>query len=67
MQHKELHRSFIEEISKLKKEYEQSGGNIVLIINANHLVSSWLTKHVSTIDKKIGLYLKNLQGFSRGI
>ncbi|HHW31595.1 MAG TPA: hemerythrin family protein [Clostridiaceae bacterium] len=59
-QHKKLHKDFIAEISKLRQEYQQSGGNIVLIINANHLVSNWLTKHISTMDKKIGLYVKSL-------
>lgn len=58
---KKLHSGFIEELAKLKKEYEQSGGNIVVIINANQMVINWLTKHISTQDKKIGAYAKSLK------
>jgi hemerythrin len=59
-QHKTAHNSFISELEKLKQEYHQSGGSIILIINANQLVINWLTKHISTMDKKIGLYVKKL-------
>lgn len=56
---KNLHTGFINELAKLKKEFEESGGNIVVIINANQMVVNWLTKHISNEDKKIGHYVKN--------
>ncbi len=57
---KRLHQGFIEELAKLKKEYQQSGGNITLIISANQMIIDWLTKHISNIDKKIGTYANTL-------
>ncbi|WP_373484064.1 bacteriohemerythrin [Acetobacterium sp.] len=57
---KRLHKNFIEELAKLKADYQQSGGNITLIINANQMIVDWLTKHISTMDKKIGTYAKTL-------
>lgn len=57
---KRLHAGFIEELMRLRKEYTESGGNIMLIINANKMVINWLTKHISTADKKIGEYAKTL-------
>ena len=54
------HQSFIKELAKLTAEYDKSGGNIMVIINANQMVVDWLTKHISGMDKKIGAYAKNL-------
>lgn len=58
---KRLHAGFIEELSKLRKEFVESGGNILLIINANKMIINWLTKHISTADRKIGEYVKTLK------
>ncbi|HHV50715.1 MAG TPA: hemerythrin family protein [Clostridiales bacterium] len=60
-QQKAAHKSFIEQIAKLKQEYNQSGGNILLIINANQTLVKWLTQHISVMDKQIGIYAKNLK------
>lgn len=57
---KTLHKNFINELAKLKADYKESGGNITLIINANQMIVDWLTKHISTMDKKIGTYAKTL-------
>ncbi|WP_373485669.1 bacteriohemerythrin [Acetobacterium malicum] len=57
---KKLHKNFIAELAKLKKDFQESGGNITLIINANQMIVDWLTKHISTMDKKIGTYAKTL-------
>jgi len=57
---KTLHKNFIAELAKLKKDFQASGGNITLIINANQMIVDWLTKHISTMDKKIGTYAKTL-------
>jgi hemerythrin len=53
------HKNFVSELTKLKTEYEKSGGNISVIINANQMVVEWLTKHISGMDKKIGVFAKN--------
>lgn len=57
---KKLHADFIAKLAGLKKEFEQSGGNIIVIINANQMVVDWLIKHISIEDKKIGEYAKKL-------
>ena len=58
---KKLHTNFIAELTKLKKEYEESGGNIAVIINANQMVINWLINHISSQDKKIGQYARSLK------
>lgn len=57
---KNAHAGFIAELEKIKKDYQESGGSIVLIINANQMIVDWLTKHISYEDKKIGKYASSL-------
>ncbi len=56
-----LHTGFIGQLDKLKKEFRESGGNLLVILNANQMVIDWLTKHISNEDKKIGVYAKSLK------
>ncbi len=58
---KKMHASFIADLAKLKSDFNESGGNITLIINANRMIVDWLTKHITTMDKKIGDYAKTLK------
>ncbi|MBR0596667.1 bacteriohemerythrin [Sinanaerobacter chloroacetimidivorans] len=58
---KSLHTAFITELEKLKKEFQLSGGNILVILNANQMVVDWLTKHISSEDKKIGVFVRNMK------
>ena len=57
---KKAHASFIADLAKLKSDYNESGGNVLLIINANRMIVNWLTQHISTMDTKIGDYAKTL-------
>jgi len=58
---KKAHAAFIADLAKLKRDYNESGGNIVLIINANKMMLNWLTQHIRNMDKKIGEYAKTLK------
>lgn len=55
---KNAHDTFMAHLAKLREDYKSSGGNLLVILNANQMVLEWLTKHISTMDKKIGLYAK---------
>ena len=57
---KKLHADFIVALTNLKKEFQESGGNIMVILNANQMVVDWLLKHISIEDKKIGTYASKL-------
>ena len=57
---KKAHASFINDLAKLKSDYNTSGGNILVILNANKMVINWLMNHIKTMDKKIGNYVKTL-------
>lgn len=53
---KKAHTAFIAQLGKLHEEYNASGGNILVILNANQIVVDWLTKHICNMDKKIGKF-----------
>ena len=55
---KQAHTAFIAQLAKLRDDYKNSGGNITVIIGANQMVVDWLTRHISTMDKKIGAFAK---------
>lgn len=55
---KKAHDSFIEKLAQLKEEYNSSGGNLLVIINANKMVIDWLTNHISIMDRKIGEFVR---------
>ena len=55
---KKAHTAFISQLTKLKSDYNASGGNLLVILNANQMILDWLTKHISNMDKKIGEYAK---------
>lgn len=57
---KKAHASFINDLAKLKSDYNEGGGNILVILNANKMVINWLTNHIKSMDKKIGDYVKTL-------
>lgn len=57
---RKAHANFVERLAKLKSEYNETGGNITVIINANKMVVHWLINHITTMDKKIGDYVRNL-------
>lgn len=56
---KKAHSYFIDQLAKLKADYEESGSNILVILNANQLVGDWLINHISKMDKKIGEFVAN--------
>ncbi len=55
---KAAHTEFIRQLAKLRTDYAASGGNLLVILNANQLVLQWLTQHISNMDKKIGQFTK---------
>lgn len=57
---KRAHASFVNDLAKLKSDYNESGGNLRVILNANKMVINWLTNHIRIMDKKIGEYVRTL-------
>lgn len=57
---KKAHTAFIAKLAELKENYKTSGGNFLVVLNANKIVIDWLIQHISNMDKNIGKYAKEL-------
>ena len=55
------HTSFVNSLTKLKEDYNGTGGNLRVILNANKMVIDWLTNHIRIMDNKIGDYVNTLK------
>ncbi len=60
-QQRREHGEFARQLRILRKEFDSSGGDIVLTINTNHIILDWLANHISKQDKKIGEYARSLK------
>ncbi|KAF5052785.1 Bacteriohemerythrin [anaerobic digester metagenome] len=58
---KTAHAAFVAQLHKLRNDYNTSGSNILVILNANQMIVDWLTKHISIMDKKIGEFAKTIR------
>lgn len=58
---KAMHADFIKQLNNLKADFDKSGGNITVIMDANQMVLNWLSNHIAKQDKKIGEFVKNKQ------
>lgn len=58
--HQKLHQAFINDLESYKKQLEEQGATIALVAKFNTFVSTWLIKHISVEDKKIGIHIRSL-------
>ncbi len=62
MRHKKkAHEGFIQRLAELSKNYDDSGGSVTVIINANKIVIDWLIGHISRMDRKIADYVRETE------
>jgi len=57
--HKREHDWFIARLNILKQETEREGVVLHHVIETNHLLLKWLIHHISTVDVKLGRFLKD--------
>lgn len=58
---KAAHTTFVAQLQKLRSDYNTSGSNILVVLNANQMIVDWLTKHISNMDKKIGEFSRTIR------
>ena len=57
--HKKLHKQFIDEFEKLKKEFEQNGHSTKFTMDLNNSLINLIVKHIKSADAELGKFLKN--------
>lgn len=58
--HQKLHQAFVNDLLTYRKRLEAEGPTVNLVATFNTFVSSWLIKHISIEDKKIGIHIRSL-------
>ncbi len=56
--HKALHREFMENFADIKRELEDEGPGVHIVVRTNQLVVQWLMDHIRKVDKALGAFLK---------
>ncbi|MBI4948709.1 MAG: hemerythrin family protein [Deltaproteobacteria bacterium] len=56
--HKGQHKKFIENMGRLKNEYQKEKSH-QLIVDARKLLADWFYEHIAKVDKKLGEFLIN--------
>lgn len=59
--HQKLHEGFVNDLKKYKKQLEEQGPTVQLVAQFNTFVSTWLIKHISVQDRKIGIHIRSLE------
>ena len=55
--HKEQHQIFLEKVALIKADIDSRGATLVNVMKTTNLFVSWLSKHISQEDKKLGDFL----------
>ncbi len=56
--HKAMHDAFMEDVAKLKQQFDKEGPSLTMVMSTNHIVVEWLVNHIKKVDKSLGDYLK---------
>ncbi|MFT9076643.1 bacteriohemerythrin [Ethanoligenens sp.] len=59
--HHQLHQTFVNDLKSYKAQLEKDGPTVQLVAKFNTFVSTWLIKHISVEDKKIGVYIRSIE------
>jgi len=58
--HKKMHAEFKMVVAGLIQEFNKTGSSSELSKDINKFILKWLIKHILHEDKKIGIYIKNI-------
>jgi hemerythrin len=56
--HKEQHSQFIKNFSDLKRQFEDDGPGVHIVVMTNRIVIDWFLNHIRKVDTKLGAFLK---------
>jgi hemerythrin len=56
--HKQQHLLFKKNFADIKRQLEEEGPGVHIIILTNHMVIEWLRNHIRTRDKEFGAFLQ---------
>jgi hemerythrin len=63
--HKNQHREFLITIANLRKELNDDGSNVALLLKSIAIIGNWITNHVNQRDKDLAAFLRGEQCLSK--
>lgn len=57
-EHLALHRDFTQALARLRREYDDSGHSLVMLLKINRVAVAWLQEHVLGADRDFGEFYK---------
>jgi hemerythrin len=51
------HREFLDTLKTLRQDFEEEGSTRTLAHAINTFLVNWLTDHIRTVDRKIGVFV----------
>ena len=60
--HKQLHEEFTRTVGELVEKFHKNGSSTELSNAVNRTIVRWLINHIQREDKKIGDYIRSIQG-----
>jgi hemerythrin len=60
LEHQRAHRTFINQIKKLRADYESSGHNLATLMDMNRALVKWLTEHILQMDRQFVEFFRPL-------
>jgi hemerythrin len=58
--HKKQHQVFLNEVMKLKNEFEREGSTVTILVKSIATIGNWLSGHINKRDKALAGYLRGL-------
>jgi len=55
-QHRELHKLYIGEFEKLKKEFAQNGHSAKFTLALSNSIINWIVRHIKSVDAEFGKF-----------
>jgi hemerythrin len=56
---KTAHQEFLDTLKTLKQDFEEEGSTRTLAHAINTFLMNWLTDHIRTVDRRIGVFMAN--------
>lgn len=60
-EHLDAHNAFIARFQELKREYDGSGGNLVILMKLSKFLLDWLREHIQGQDRQFADYFHRLR------
>lgn len=57
-EHSKVHRLFIADVKRIKKDIEDNGVTVATGLVIGSTLSNWLISHISQMDKALGEYIR---------